>query len=257
MIRNGLQIFGMMALVIMAGCATQQPDNAVLVPDVIQKGTAYTCKKATDKIVVDGILNEKAWKNAVIIDKFYPFSPKDATMLSGTRARLTWDDKNLYVAIECVDDDIWSYSNKADDQLWRGDVAEFFLKPSASNLAYCEFVVSPSGSLYDARYPSRGAGGFHRFKGWSSNAKVVTKINGTDGNWKDTDTGYIVEMSIPFTAVKEFAKIPTAGDVWNFGVCRYDYTKSYESPLLLMTMPESRKNGYHCYEAYSPLIFSE
>jgi hypothetical protein len=253
--KNIVRILGMSMLAVIIGCATQQQNNVVVEPDTILKGAPYTCKKATDKMVVDGVLNEQAWKDAVRIEKFYPYSPKDATKLSGTRARLTWDDKNLYVAIECADDDVWSYSNKADDDLWRGDVAEFFVKPSTSMPAYCEFVISPAGGLYDARYPSRGAGGLHRFKGWSSNAKVATKINGSDGNWKDTDTGYIVEMAIPFTAFKEFVKVPAAGDVWNFGVCRYDYTKSYESTLLLMTMPESKKNGYHYYEAYSPLLF--
>ena len=247
----------MIALIAITGCVTQHSERSVVEADIVQKGADYTCVKATDKIVIDGILNEQSWQDATVIDKFYPFSPKDATVLSGTKAKLTWDDKNLYVAIECDDDDIWSYSDKADDQLWRGDVAEFFLKPSTSALAYCEFVVSPSGGLYDARYPSRGAGGYYRFKGWSSNAKVATKVNGTDGNWKDTDIGYVVEMAIPFSAFKDIAKTPVAGDVWNFGVCRYDYTKSYESQLLLMTMPESRKNGYHYYEAYSPLTFSE
>ena len=170
-------------------------------------------------------------------------------------ARFVWDKNYLYVGIECADDDIWSYSDKADADLWRGDVAEVFIKPSTNKLGYAEFVVAPGGALYDGRYPSRGSGTFFRFKGWSSHAKVATTINGTDGNWKDTDTGYIVEMAIPFAALKDITTPPVTGTVWTFGVCHYDYSKSFEHPLLMMSMRESPHDGYHYYEGYRPLLF--
>lgn len=123
--------------------------------------------------------------------------------------------------------------------------------------AYCEFVIAPGGALYDARYPSRGAGGYHRFKDWSSKAKVATTVNGTDDDWKDTDTSYVVEMAIPFSAFSDIAKQPVASDTWTVGVFRYDYTKSYEDTLLTMSIPESKKSGYHYYKGYTPLIFQD
>ena len=246
-------MLGMLGVITVMGCATQQSDVSTDSPVVIQ--TAYICLQTKAPIKVDGELDEPAWQQAERITKFYPFSPKDAKNLSPTTGRLTWDKNNLYIAIECKDDDIWSYSNKADDELWRGDVAEFFIKPSTSALAYCEFVIAPSGALFDARYPARGAGGFHRFKDWSSKAKIATSIDGSDGDWKDTDVGYVVEMAIPFSAFSDITEKPVAGDTWTFVVCRYDYTKSYEQTLLMMSMPESKSNGYHYYEGYRSLTF--
>lgn len=245
-----IKILSMGILVVVTGCATSNID--VVAP---LTGAAYNCQQSSGKIVIDGKLNEPAWQQAERIETFYPFRPKEAEYLSPTTGRLTWDKENLYIAIECKDDDIWSYSDKHDDELWRGDVAEIFIKPSTSMPAYCEFVIAPNGTLYDARYPARGAGGFHRFKDWSSKAKIATTINGSDGDWKDTDTGYIVEISIPFSAFSDIAKTPTAGDSWTFGVFRYDFSKSFEDTLLMMSIPESMKYGYHYYEGYSPLIF--
>ena len=245
--RNIVQILGVMGLVAITGCATWQPKVAV---------SDYTCYQASSPIVIDGKLDEEAWEQAELIDKFYIYQPEDAENLSGTKARLTWDENNLYVAIECDDDDIWSYSKKADAELWRGDVAEFFVKPSTSELSYCEFVMAPNGALYDARYPSRGSGTFWRFKDWSSKAKVKSTINGSDNNWKDSDIGYVVEMAIPFSAFSDITKKPVAGDTWTFGIFRYDYSKSFEDKLLMMSIPESEKAGFHYYEGYMPLIFA-
>lgn len=240
-------MLGMMGLVVITGCATQQQNVAI---------SDYVCYQASSPIVIDGKLDEPAWKQAELIDTFYIYRPEGATNLTVAKAWLTWDQKNLYVAVECEDDDIYSYSDKHDAEFWRGDVAEFFVKPSTSMPGYCEFVMAPNGEFYDARYPSRGAGGFHRFKSWSSNAKVATVINGSDGNWKDTDTGYTVEMAIPFSAFEDIAKHPVVGDTWNFGVFRYDYSKSFEDTLLMMSIPEAPSHGYHYYEGYRPMVFA-
>jgi hypothetical protein len=213
------------------------------------------CRRAAGNIRIDGRLDEPAWRKADSLKVSFLLEPKDAENRSATTARFLWDDKYLYVAFECEDCDIWSYSNKSDDQLWRGDVAELFVKPSTSTRAYYEFVIAPNGAMYDARYPSRGAGGYWRFKGWSSKANVATAINGTDGDVGDDDRGYIVEMAIPLAAFTDAEK-PADGVIWTVGAFRYDYSKLFETPMLLMSIPES-KRGFHYYEGYNQLIFRD
>jgi len=203
---------------------------------------------------VDGRLDEAAWKEAAVIDAFYPYQPVDAAVLSPMKARLLWDKDRLYLGVECGDKDVWSFSGEPDDALWNGDVSEFFVKPSVGEPIYYEFVIAPNGALYDARYPSRGAGGSNRFKGWSSHAAIATVVAGTDGDWRDDDEGYTVEAAIPLAAFDE-AGLPEAGDTWTFGVFRYDYSKAYEDPLLMMSIPEAPDHGFHSYEGYAPLLF--
>ena len=243
-----ISIILVLLVAVVAGCQTRR---AALKPDSI---SAYPCHFTAGPITIDGRLDEPAWKRAEPITTFYAYKPQDAKRLSPTVARLLWGKQNLYIAIECEDRDIWSYSDKPDDDLWNGDVAELFIKPSTEKLLYYEFVMAPSGALYDARYASRGAGGLARFKDWSSGAQVACAIAGSDGDYHDDDQGYTVEMAIPLSVFPDNMR-PAAGLTWTFGVFRYDYSKMFEDPLLMMSIPEAPEWGYHYYEGYAPLTF--
>lgn len=223
-------------------------------PNVLMSQSVYTCYFASGPMTIDGKLDEPAWQKAERITAFHVLQPSNAKKLSPTTVRLLWDDQHVYIAYECVDDDIWSYSKVADDELWNGDVGECFIKPAAKENSYYEFVIAPNGTLFDARYPSRGAGGYRRFKSWSSGATVATRIDGTDGDPRDADRGYTIEMAIPLSAIADGPK-PADGATWTFAVFRYDYTKSYEDPLLLMSIPESPHHGFHYYEGYQTMVF--
>ncbi len=180
--------------------------------------------------------------------------PQGAKQISRTAAHLLWDDEYLYLAFDCEDKDVWSYSDRRDDELWNGDVVEFFVKPARHEHLYYEFVIAPNGALFDGRYPSRGSGGYKRFKSWTSGARIATRVRGTDSDWTDTDQGYTVEAAIPISAFAE-SGLPQPGTTWTFSAFRYDYSKAYEAPLLLMAIPEAPDWGFHYYEGYLPLAF--
>ncbi len=230
--------------VVAAGCNPQQ---------ALKVGAPYACHFAASPVKIDGRLDESAWGKAGKITKFYPLAPAKTTQTTPTVVRMLWDKQYLYVAFECTDDDVWSYSNKPDDELWNGDVGELFIKPSIQARAYYEFVTAPNGAQYDGRYTSRGSGGYNRFKGWSSGAKVASRIDGTDGDGSDNDRGYTLEIAIPLKAFID-ATPPADGVAWTFGAFRYDYSKSFEQPLLMMSIPES-PSGFHYYEGYGLLLF--
>lgn len=240
-------------LLAVSGQRTCCPPVAAAAPEA---SAPYVCWFTSDAITVDGKLDEAAWVRAEEITQFYVLEPVGGVSQSPTTARLLWGNEYLYVAFECEDADIWPYSDKADDELWFGDVVELFIKPSVEALPYYEFVIAPSEAMYDGRYTSRGAGGYNRFKGWSSNATVAVAIDGTMDNAEDTDRGYTVEIAVPLSAFAG-ATPPADGVTWTFSVFRYDYSKVYEDPLLLMAIPESRHHGFHYYEGYRPLRFEK
>ncbi|HPG65366.1 MAG TPA: carbohydrate-binding family 9-like protein [Candidatus Hydrogenedentes bacterium] len=243
-------IGAMIVLVALTGCQTYQhrcPTPALEV---------YPCRAATGPIAIDGKLDEAAWGQAEVISEYHVFQAPPGVELSPSNVRLLWNKDFLYVAFEYEDNDIWSFSNTPDDDLWNGDVAELFIKPSTTNNLYYEFVMAPNGNLFDARYPSRGAGGSYRFKVWSSGAQVATDVRGTDNDFGDDDQGYTVEMAIPMSVFPDWAQ-PSETVGWTFGAFRYNYSKSFEDPLLLMSVPEAVGHGYHSYEDYQPLRFSK
>ena len=246
--RKTIVILGVFVLVtVCAGCQSGAPLSSA-------KPNVYLVRQTDETITIDGRLDEPAWQRAEAISRFYVFRPEDAGAISPTQVRMLWDQEFLYLCFQCEDADIWSFSDTPDDSLWDGDVAEFFVKPYRDQRFYYEFVFAPNGTLYDARYPSRGSGLASRFKGWSSGAKIATTINGTDNDYHDDDTGYIIEAAIPWAAFREAGK-PATGTQWTFGAFRYDYSKLFEEPLLLKSFPGEATQGFHSYESYGEMRF--
>ncbi len=207
---------------------------------------------------LDGKLDDAAWQSAAVLvltNQYRPDYP--VSNRPRTEVRFCWDDAHLYAAFSCEDDDVWSFGDQPDSTLWIGDAFELFLKPSRDRRAYVEFVVAPNGTLYDALYPSRGAGGGARFKTWFSGARIATAVDGTDGDWQDTDRGYVVELAIPWEAFAEIADPPRAGDEWTFGAFRCEVSHSRDDTLMLMSIPKSGPTGFHSFEFYQPLRFIE
>ncbi len=249
--RSGKILACLIYLLSNIGCQIEQPN------EIKENLPVYRVRKTPTPVVIDGRLDETAWQGANTITQFYLFRPVAVPHLPATRARLLWDSQYLYVGFECDDDDIWSYSDVNDDPLYQGDVVELFIKPRRDSLAYYEFVVAPNGAIYDAHYPSRGAGLSNRFGKWNAGARIASALDGTDDNCHDDDQGYTVEIAIPLTAFSNLEQ-PSSSAEWTFGVFRYDFSKSYVDPLMLMSFPQaSARHGFHDYEQYTPLRFDE
>lgn len=240
-----------LGLMWIAGCQAGGANGKRLAVDVNQD---YQAPRTANPINIDGRLDEAAWARAKPLDQFFVFRPEQPLSVPDTQVRLLWDKNYLYAGFQCADDDVWSYSDASDDDLWEGDVTSLFVKPSVDSLTYYEFVIAPNGAMFDARYPSRGAGLADRFKRWTAGAKVATSIDGTDDEFADTDNGYSVEVAIPLS-VFEDAPQPGRGVVWRFAACRFDYSKSYENALELMSIPSAGEWGFHSYENYHSLVF--
>ena len=80
--------------------------------------------------MLDGKLDERCWKRAVVIDRFASFWTDPPKPRPGTFAYLVWDDDALYYAGSMTDAELRSFGTKRNDHLWNGDVFELFLKPS-------------------------------------------------------------------------------------------------------------------------------
>ena len=60
--------------------------------------------RASTTIVVDGLLDEKDWEKAQIVDDFFRIEPRQGGKITyKTLVRFLFDDKNLYVGAFCKD----------------------------------------------------------------------------------------------------------------------------------------------------------
>ena len=65
---------------------------------------------------------------------------------------------------------------------------------------------------------------------------------------------WAVELCIPWAAFG-YETVPVFGTVWQFAVCRYNYSGDLES-LELSATAHFTELGFHRYEEYTDLIFS-
>ena len=80
--------------------------------------------------IIDGRLDENAWASAAVIPALLPCRGENGANLTNipTTIRLLWDRTNLYVGVECVDNDLYlSGRMQHDGYLHEEDVFEVFL----------------------------------------------------------------------------------------------------------------------------------
>jgi hypothetical protein len=215
---------------------------------------AAECRWASGPIKLDGVLDEPAWKQAPVLSAFsvYWLGRKART---ATKARLLWDQDNLYFAAEMEDADLYADVKEYNGITWENDVFELFFKPSPKKLGYYEFQVNALNTHLELFLASRGAGGYRRFAPRPPlGMKSAVKLQGTLNNWHDQDKGWTVEGRIPWSAFGDTGGRPRPGSRWRFALCRYDYSVDFDRPELSSTAPLTLPD-FHRYEDYGVLTF--
>jgi len=247
-------VVGLLSLFLL-GCAAPAPDPiAAVAPADPPAVRTAECRWTTAPIALDGKLDEPAWAKSQVLQDFSVFWQKRKPQ-TATKARLLWDDRYLYFAAEMEDHDVYADVKEANGMTWNNDVFELFFKPAADQLRYYEFQVNALNTPLELYLPSRGAGGYGRFKdGGKQGLESVVKIDGTINNTADRDKGWIVEGRVPWTAFLTSGGKPKAGAKWRFALCRYDYSATLERPDLSSSAPLTQPD-FHRYEDYGELTF--
>lgn len=217
----------------------------------------HECRRAEGKIVIDGQADEAAWKQAETIDRFTLPWLRDNERPAKTKtiARLLWDDEYLYFFADLEDHDLYADVKEHDGMTWDNDVFELFFKPSDKKHGYYEFQASAAGTQMDMFLPSRGSGGYKRWKAahdFDWQVKVVRQ--GSLNDVSDRDEGWQVEGRFPWKDFQPTGGRPQAGDMWKFTLCRYDYSVDFEDTELSTCAP-LQFLSFHRYEDYARLKF--
>ncbi len=169
-------------------------------------------KKTTEKIVLDGQLNEAAWFAAAGASDFWQFFPSDSARAGGeTEIYMTYDENNLYVAVKC-----YSSSNqfliptlKRDYSFRNSDnISILFDTYNDQTNAYL-FGMNPEGVRREALISSGGRDRSAFDGSWD---------NKWDGEAKKYENYWIAEFAIPFKTIR-FTEGSTR---WRFNAYRND-----------------------------------
>lgn len=216
---------------------------------------AAVCRWVDTPPKLDGKLDDPAWKNAMVIDRFPAFwAGKPATV--ATQARLVWSADALYFSAVMSDSHLRSFGTKRNDRLWEGDVFELFFKPDEAKPRYYEFQVNPIGVILELAFPERGFDFETLAKADPLGFEAVVATEGKPDDPSDTDRSWTVEGKIPWSVFEPSGGKPAPGAVWRFALCRYDYGPSGSKPQLMSSAP-LRRMSFHRYEDYGRLTFEK
>jgi len=183
----------------------------------------YTAMKTGSKMIMDGILDEPAWQKAKPVGpfkfKWYKSGEKEQTV-----AKILWDNERIYFSFTCDDKNISAEQYTHNDPVSRDDCCEAFICPvpeGKERLDYINYEINCLGTRkvgYHAKSRGKNLSDWDDFK-WIVIGRV---INGTCNNDEDTDKGWVLEFSVPFSHFEEFgAKFPPKnGQVMYIGLHR-------------------------------------
>lgn len=155
---------------------------------------------------IDGKLDDAAWKSAISLESFVPYVAVGAKAKVETKAQVTYDDQNLYIAVRCPEPKAGEMSlvgMRHDDSVWEGDSMDVFLSQGQAPTPYVHLILSPRNVQWDSLYTDKNLIDFN--PNWRS-ATIVG-----DAEWT-------AEISIPWKEMK--MKPPAPGEKHRANICR-------------------------------------
>lgn len=166
--------------------------------------------------IIDGIVNEDEWQNAVVIDELFQREPNAGEPVSEkTQFYFLYDHNNIYIGIHCFDEpkNITAKELARDVSLGEDDRVQIILDTYLDGRSGYWFQIGPRGSIGDALVNENGKDFNKSWDGlWDGKAKITE--NGWDG-----------ELIIPFKTLG-FKK---GNSTWGLKLIRYIKRKSEAS----------------------------
>lgn len=231
----------------------------------------YICYRAPQSdILIDGDIDTPEWATVPWTTDFIDIQGKNrpVTPRHQCRAKLMWDDHNLYIAAEMIEPHLWATHTQRESVIFQDNDFEVFLDVTGSTHHYMEYEVNALGTEWDLMltrpYRDNGA----PLNSWNMNGlRSAVKLYGTLNTPSDTDQKWTFEMSIPLntlTEIRHGGKI-SDGQQWRLNFSRVQwqldiqdgrYVKRPNSPEDNWVWAPSGKISIHEPEYWGYLQFS-
>ncbi|PIF01472.1 MAG: hydrolase [Maribacter sp.] len=150
-------------------------------------------KKATSPIVVDGVADDLAWKNAEVADDFFMVLPMDDRKATErSEIRMAYDDKYIYLIATFFNNTKGKNvveSLRRDFSFGKNDNFLLFLDPFNNQTTGFSFGSNAAGAQWDGTMFSGGKVDLN----WDS--KWVSKVVSDEDKW-------VFEMAVPFKSIR-------------------------------------------------------
>lgn len=190
MITKGFKPTGVVASAVLIICSlasdihANEPSEPVFNPKI-------SATFSSNSIKLDGVINAEEWGRAEVLSNFVERYPGENDRPDvGTRAFVTYDHDNLYVAFDCTDDPSTLRATMSQrDQFSGDDMVEVLIDTYGDAAWAYEFFANPYGVQKDCLWTNIAGEDTGFDLVWNSAAQI-------------TDSGYQVEFAIPFSSMR-------------------------------------------------------
>ena len=177
----------------------------VQTPRISLNPPVYYCPRAKGAFVLDGNIHKPFWENVPFTAPFADISGYDfPTPRFQTRAKLCWDDKNLYIAALLEGPEIWANIRKRDSVMYYDNDFEVFLDPSSSTHNYMELEMNALNTQWDLMLTHPYRDGGRSVTGWDMKGlETAVHIEGTVNDPAADNRFWSAEIRIPFQGLME------------------------------------------------------
>jgi len=177
------------------------------------KPSQYIAYRSDGGIFVDGVIEEHSWKNAEWTDNFGHIVFKGYKNPSlNTRAKMVWDDENLYFAGYLEEPNIYAHLAKKDTVICRESDFEIFIDVDSDARKYIEIEFNAIGTIWDIMYEKElDKGALPKSFAWIPGSepwdvegmRLAVRADGSVNYPYDIDNGWMFECSIPWTTLEK------------------------------------------------------
>ena len=208
-----------------------------------QAQQSSTVKFITEKIKLDGVLDEQAWQNAEQLPAFWQFFPKDSVKAKyQTEIMLAYDDKNVYIGAKLYSpgNDYVTPSFRRDFRAGGNDNVSFLFDTFNDKTNSFLFGMNPYGVMREALLYNGGTANEYFNMYWDNKWSAISKMY--DGYWT-------CELAIPLTTLR----FKEGSTQWNFKAYRFDTQANEQSTLMRIPQNQIIMNlGYSM-----PIVFEK
>lgn len=161
----------------------------------------YICQRTESPITVDGRADEPVWQLARVLSPLRDIEGGAAA--NGTQIRMLWDDRYLYIHADIPEEHLRATQTERDSIIFRDPDFEVFIDPYNEGQNYVELEINALNTVWDlfvARtYRCDTPVILHDWN--MAELRHAVHLRGTLNNAADTDSGWSVELAIPWRSI--------------------------------------------------------
>lgn len=216
------------AVIIFMAAVVPKVEAQNMAPAIEFNPRSYVCHEASDELRIDGKIRETSWESAEWTERFVDIEGEARPdPRFETKVKMLWDEQYFYIAAKMEEPHLWATLTERDAVLFYENNFEVFIDPTGDTHNYYELEVNALGTYWDLMLPKPYRDGGRAVDAWDIRGlKVGIDLEDTLNDPSDIDTGWTVELAIPWEVLEEAApegRAPEGGEKWRVNFSRVQW----------------------------------